>query len=75
MSLRALKDLSPVAVVTGIVANIRRKAKMDGYLPNSDVMHNAFITLSGRFSSGCLCQYDFQRSSSVSTVNSDGKNA
>jgi hypothetical protein len=45
MNLRALKDLSPVAVVTGMVANIRSKATMDGYVPNSDAMHNASITM------------------------------
>jgi hypothetical protein len=75
MNLRELKDLSPVAVVTGIVANILSKATMDGYVPNSDAMHSASITLSGRFSSGCLCQYEVQRSSSVSTTISEGKNA
>jgi hypothetical protein len=45
MNLRALKDLSPVAVVTGMVANIRSKATMDGYVPNSDAMHYASITM------------------------------
>jgi hypothetical protein len=45
MNLRALKDLSPVAVITGMVVNIRSKATMDGYVPNSDAMHNASITV------------------------------
>jgi hypothetical protein len=45
MNLRALKDLSPVAVVTGMVANIRSKAAMDGYVPNSDAMHYASIIM------------------------------
>jgi hypothetical protein len=45
MNLRALQDLSPVAVVTGMVAYIRSKAKMDGYAPNSDAMLNASITM------------------------------
>jgi hypothetical protein len=49
MNLRVLKDLSPVAVVTGVVANIRSKVTMDGYVPNSNVMHNASITVSGAF--------------------------
>jgi hypothetical protein len=75
MNSRALTDLSPVAVVTGMVANIRSKATMDGYVPNSDATHNAYSTFSRRFSSGCLSQYDFQRSSSASIAISDTKNA
>jgi hypothetical protein len=45
MNLRALKDLSPVAAVTGMVANIRSKATMDGYVPNSDAMHNHHVSI------------------------------
>lgn len=37
MYFRAINDRSPVAVVTGIVANMRNKIAIDGYVPNSEV--------------------------------------
>ena len=63
---KVLKDRSPVAVVTGMVANIQSRIEIDGNVPSIEALDRASNTRFGRQSADCRVQYAFQRRNSAS---------
>ena len=66
ISFRALNDRSPVAVVTGNVANIYSSVSVIGYVPSCLAVLRASRTFPRRRSDGCRVQQAFHHISSGS---------